>query len=459
MKALACFIMIAATTVSSAASLDQSFEDVSLKVLTRSGKRVQWNRGTVLDSEAERYVRSLLKRPVTANSAVQIALFNNHQLQATYEEIGIAQADLIEAGLLKNPLFSIERRWPGQALEMDILAEFVDLLFLPVRKRVAKAELEAAKLRVAHEILKTAGEVRMAFYEHQGNQQLSALSQSVEKATAASAEAALKLYEAGNTRALDLANEEALHVQARLDFAKAQSLGIESREKLNKLMGVWGEQTDYRMGARLADPPSPEVGSAGLEGRAIEQRLDLAALKYDAFAQAQRLGSARFQEIVQHFELGVHSERETDGTRSTGPSLIVPIPFFNFGQAAKARAEARVRQLRQRYLALAVEIRSEVRSARDRMLLARERVNYFQTTVLPVRRRMLEETQLQYNAMQIGVFDLLRAKQEEVNAGREYVEALRDYWVARADLEKAVGGSLSGKRLLISTDKEVIRRQ
>lgn len=459
MKALVCFIVIAAASLCSAASLDQSFSDVSLTVLTRSGKHVQWNRGSAQDAEGERYVRTLLKRPLTANSAVQIALLNNHELQATYEEIGLARADLIEAGLLKNPLFSIERRWPGQALEMDILAEFVDLLFLPVRKRVARAELEAAKLRVAHEILKTVGEVRAAFFEHQGNLQLGDLGQSVEQASAASAEAALKLHEAGNTRALDLANEEALHVQAKLDNAKAHSAAIESREKLSKLMGAWGAQTDWKMAPRLPDPPSPEISASGLEARAIEQRLDLAAFKQDAFAQAQRLGSARFQEIAQQFEVGSHYEREADGVKSVGPSLIVPIPIFNFGQAAKARAEAKVRQLQQRYLALAVEIRSEVRNTRDRMLLARERVSYTQSTALPLRRRILEETQLQYNAMQIGVFELLRAKQEEVNTGREYVEALRDYWMARAELEKAVGGSLSGKRLLISADKEVVRRR
>ena len=135
--------------------------------------------------------------------------------------------------------------------------------------------------------------------------------------------------------------------------------------------------------------------------------------------------------------------------------MVLPIPFFNFGQAAKARTEAKVRQSQQRYLALAVQIRSEVRSARDRMLLARQRVDYVQSTALPLRRRVVEESQLQYNAMQVSLFDLLKAKQEEVNSGREYVEALRDYWVARAELEKAVGGSLNGRLLHVFDNKEM----
>ena len=455
MKTFVIGIVLLGAAICPAASLDKSFDDVSGVVMSRTGKRVQWNRGTAPDVEAERYVRAQLKRPLTPNSAVQIALLNNHELQATYEEIGLAQADLIEAGLLRNPLFTIERRFPGQAMEADILAEFIDLLFLPMRKRAAAAQLEAAKLRVGSEILKTAAEVRVAFYENQGNLQIADLAQSVEQATAASAEAALQLHQAGNTRSLDLANEEALHVQAKVDFAKTQSAGIESREKLTRMLGLWGAGTNWRVSPRLPDPPKTEIGAGGLESRAIAQRLDLAAFKQETLSEARRLGFVRFQEISQQFEVGAHYERETDGTYSVGPSLNLPIPFFNFGQAAKARSEAKVRQSQQKYLALAVQVRSEVRSARDRMLLARQRVDYVQSTALPLRRRVVEESQLQYNAMQVSLFDLLRAKQEEVNAGREYVEALRDYWIARAELEKAVGGSLTGKLLQVSDSKEI----
>ncbi len=122
----------------------------------------------------------------------------------------------------------------------------------------------------------------------------------------------------------------------------------------------------------------------------------------------------------------------------------MPIPLFNQGQPAFARASAKLRQGQQRYLALAADIRSDVRAARDRVLLARQQVEYFKSTALPARTRVTEESQLGYNAMQIGPFQLLQAKQEEVKTGADSVEALRDYWVARAELEKAVGGSLSG---------------
>src|SRR5581483_6264967 len=237
-------VVFSAAALAACAHVDPNpaFRELANTVHLRTGKRVQWNRGTAEDAEAQRAVQSLLSRPLTADSAVQIALLNNHNLQATYEELGIAQADLVEAGLLKNPVFEFQRRFPGQAAEIDLLQEFIDILLLPLRKRIAAAQFEAAKLRVGHEILTTAAEVRAAFYEHQGDQQLVDLRKTVADATERSAETALKMHEAGNLRDLDLASEQATHAQAKIDLAKAQASAVASREKLNKLMGAFGTQ-------------------------------------------------------------------------------------------------------------------------------------------------------------------------------------------------------------------------
>src|SRR5438094_321682 len=447
-------LLLGAGVLAGCAHVDPNpaFRELANTVHLRTGKRVQWNRGTAEDAQAQAAVSSLLSRPLTADSAVQIALLNNRNLQATYEELGIAQADLVEAGLLRNPIFTFERRFPGQALEADLLKEFIDILLLPLRKRIAAAQFEAAKLRVGHEILNLAGEVRAAFYEHQGDEQLVDLRKTVAEATERSAETALRMQQAGNLRNLDLATEQASHAQAKIALAKAQSEAVQTREKLNKLMGAFGAQTNWTVTSRLPELPGGEVSTSQLESRAIQQRLDLAAARQQFIAEARARGIARAEAILEKAEFGAHYEREIEGTYSIGTSVNVPIPIFNQGQPASARASAKMRQAGQRYLALAADIRSDVRAARDKMLLSRREVEYFKSTALPTRTRVTEESQLEYNAMQIGPFQLLQAKQEEVKTGAESVEALRDYWVARAELEKAVGGSLSGK--FISLQKE-----
>src|SRR6266446_4652011 len=453
MKLRKLFLVSGTVALAGCAHVDPNpaFQELANTVHLRTGKRVQWNRSSAEDAEAQASVASLLSRPLSAGSAVQIALLNNHKLQATYEELEIAQADLVEASLLRNPIFTFERRFPGQALEADLLKEFIDILLLPLRKRIAAAQFEAAKLRVGHEILKMAAEVRAAFYEHQGDQQLIDLRKTVAEATERSAETALRMQQAGNLKNLDLATEEASHAQAKIELAKAQSEAVQTREKLNKLMGAFAAQTNWTVASRLSELPGNEVSTAQLESRAIQQRLDLAAARQQFIAEARTRGIARAEAILQGAQIGSHYEHEIEPRHSSGPSVSVPIPIFNQGQPASARASAKMRQAEQRYLALAADIRSDVRAARDKMLLSRRQVEYFKSTALPTRTRVTEESQLEYNAMQIGPFQLLQAKREEVKTGADSVEALREYWVARAELEKAVGSSLSGK--LISRQK------
>src|SRR5438477_1458940 len=455
MKLRKPFLLWGTVALTGCAHVDPNpaFRELANTVHLRTGNRVQWNRGRAEDAEAQTSVASLLSRPLSAGSAVQIALLNNHNLQATYEELGIAQADLVEAGLLRNPIFTFERRFPGQALEADLLKEFIDILLLPLRKRIAAAQFEAAKFRVGHEILSAAAEVRAAFYEHQGDQQLVDLRKTVAEATERSAETALRMQQAGNLKNLDLATEQASHAQAKIELAKAQSEAVQTREKLNKLMGAFGDQTNWTVAPRLPEIPGNDISLSQLESRAIQQRLDLAAARQEFIAEARVRGIARAEAILQGAEIGAHYEHEIEGSvHSIGPSVNVPIPIFNQGQPASARAGPKLRQAEQRYLALAADIRSDVRAARDKMLLSRRQVEYFKCTALPTRTRVTEESQLEYNAMQIGPFQLLQAKQEEVKTGAESVEALRDYWVARAELEKAVGGSLTGKFVLLKSD-------
>jgi len=141
-------------------------------------------------------------------------------------------------------------------------------------------------------------------------------------------------------------------------------------------------------------------------------------------------------------DLTFHSEREPDGTNTLGPGVDLPIPIFDQGQPAQARAAAQMRQGEQRYVALAVAIRNDVRRTRDRMFAARARAEYVRAVLLPLRATVVEQTQLELNGMLTGIFDLLEARRAQIEANEKEIEARRDYWVARTELERAVGGRL-----------------
>ncbi len=420
-----------------------AFREIQQLVTGRISAEVIWNQGTQADAAVEQRIKGLLIEPLTADTAVQVALLNNRNLQATYEEIGIAQADLVQAGLLKNPVLSIERRFTGKALELDIAQEVIDLLMIPLRRRVAGAAFEAAKLRVTDAVLDVAAEGRSAAFMLQAAEQMVEMRRSVLNTAEAASDLASRMHAAGNITDLDWRMEQRLARQARLELAIAEQEVLLHREQLTTLMGVWGTDTTWAMAPRLPDIPATDTSLKGLEALAMSQRLDLAASRQDIVTAAETLGITRALRFVSTIEASAHYEREPEGSATIGPSVSVAIPVFDWGQATVPRYAAMLRQKQDQFMALAIEIRSQVRAAYARMHMARERAAFYRTSVLPLQAEILRQGQLQYNAMQLNPLELFRLKQGEIDAGRDYIESLRDYWVARAELEHTLGGRLN----------------
>jgi cobalt-zinc-cadmium efflux system outer membrane protein len=145
---------------------------------------------------------------------------------------------------------------------------------------------------------------------------------------------------------------------------------------------------------------------------------------------------------VPDLDVGVEAEREGDETWKVGPTIALPIPLFDQGQARIGRAAAELPRAQQEYYALGVRIRATARAAEDRLAGARDRALYYRDILLPLRERIVNEGQLYYNAMQIGIFQLLRDREQQIETGVAYVEALREYWLARTDLSQIASGRL-----------------
>ncbi len=422
------------------------FHEVSDTVATRIDKRVHWYQGGSEDAAVTEGIRSLLNDDLTVDEAVQIALLNNRMLQATYEDLGLAQANLVQAGLLKNPIFDVAVFLPeggGQAdLDFAITQSFLSIIYRPLRRRIATAEHEAAKLRVTGAVLDLDAKVRAAYYRVQADHQLGEMLRQVVNATDASADAAERLREAGNITQLDVARERILFEESRLVLAQAQANLIVDREALIELMGLWGLDTQsWYVLPRLPDIPAGTLDSAELERLAIEANLDLPAYRYMIETAAERLGLANATALVPDLEIGLVAERE-DGEWELGPAFAYELPMFDRGQGRKAVAQSDLRRAQHMYWALGVQIRAVTRAARQQLITARAQAEHLQSTLLPLSNHVVVRSQLQYNAMQFGVFQLLQAKRQQINTAMLYIETLRDYWLARTELEQILNGRL-----------------
>ncbi|MGD9724345.1 MAG: TolC family protein [Pirellulales bacterium] len=425
---------------------DQDFAAVRQQVGERTGTDLRWYALTPEDEKVSERTRELLSRELSVDSAVEIALLSNRRLQASYEELGVARADLVQAGLLLNPVLSADVTFglntSAYGVAVGLIQNFMRAFQIPLRKRVAEAALQEATFTVASQVINLVIDVKRAFIKAQADSQLVEADRNIAEATRLSAEVAGKQRAAGNITDLELANEVALFEDARVQLAAAEAEAVVSREELTGLMGLWGGNASWRMGSRLPDPAG-DVPLTGLESAAIVQRVDLAAAREATAVVYQGLGLTGLYGVLTDAGLGPEVERDVDGgIWSMGPLLSIPLPIFDQGQATRATALARLRQTQERFTALAVEIRSQVRRDHARLVAAQALADHYRRVVLPLRSRIVERTQLQYNAMQVGVIQLLQAKQAQIDAGRAYLETVKDYWMARADLEGAVGGGL-----------------
>lgn len=430
---------------------DAGFHDVQKIIEQRIRQRVHWNQGTSEDRAVSDTIRLMLQQEITLDGAVQIALLNNRSLQAAYEELGIAQADVVQAGLLRNPIFGASFRFPDKPVaghrsintEFSVVQDFLDLIVIPLRKKLAGVQFEQAKMRVGNAVLNLVAEVRSAYYTLQTDEQVLEMRQTVAHATEAAVDIATRQHDAGTLKTLDLANQQGFHDQAKLDMARTDIQIIADCERLNRLMGLWGTDTTWNIPHRLPDLPAVEIPLEHLESLAISQRLDLAVACQETQVISHALSLTRKYRYVSVLDIGVDTEHDVaDDVNLTGPNLSLELPIFDRRQASIARLEAQLRQSQQRLDSLAIDIRSEVREVRERLFAARKVVKYYHDVILPLRQRIVDESQLYYNGMLIGVYELLLAKQNQINTGREYIETLRDYWIARSDLERAVGGRL-----------------
>ena len=439
--------MVLITTGCAQVPKEAGFNDVKGLVEQRVDYRIHWNQETEADHQVESAIDELLKNELTPEAAVQIALFNNPNLQAIYEDLGVTQADVVEAGLLENPVIFGQARFPNRSeesnnYEFGVTQNFLNILMQPARKKLSAIRFEQVKLHVADEIIRMVTDVRRTYYSALGASQVRDLRNEITSAARSSFELAQRLHSAGNISDLELARENAHFEQSRLELANSETALLNVREQLTRLMGFWGPQTNWRLPEQLPDIPSDEIPLEHLESMAIESRLDLAAEKKAVEALAQALGITIDWRWIGQIEVGISRERETDRTWVTGPALAIELPIFNQRQADIARLEAQLRRSQKRLTAQAIDIRSEVRSLRNRLIMQRNLINHYRGSVLPLREKIVDLTLKNYNYMLTGAFDLLMAKQQEFEAYQKYLEAVRDYWIIRSDMQRSLGGRL-----------------
>lgn len=399
----------------------------------------------------DNYIDNVLQHDLSLERAVSIALLNNREIQSVYENLGIAKAQLVQAGLLKNPIFSLSYQFSTKSsvtdlIDIGLFQNFLDTLLIPLKKRMAAAELEVTKAMVTAKIFDLIAQTKIAFYCYQASQQIWDLKKQSLLGAESSFEAAQKLFDAGNIKKLELTENRECYEQTKVELANLEVEVLKARERLNVLMGLWGPQITWKAQDSLPIIQEKELEWERVETCAIADSLDLAIARKQLYATAAGFGIDTTRIVFPQLEIGPSAQRE-EGVWYVGPALALGIPLFDFGQAISAAAQSEILKQWNHYTALAVELRAAARMKRVYLLNTHRKALYYQKVLVPIAEQITSLTLLQLNAMQLGVFHLLAAKIHEIEQKIQSVELTRDYWVAHTELELLLNGHLMGQEI------------
>ena len=428
-------------------SADGGFDRVGELTRERTGQTPRLAKSSDDARLAQARVTELLVGPLSADSAVEIALLNNAGLQASFRELGIAEADLVQAGRMRNPVFSFFNVSSAESykIERAIMFDVMGLLTMPKRVAIERSRFEQAQVKAASEAVALAAEARRAWAAAVASPQLAAYAEQGKEAADASAELARRMARAGNFSRLAQMREQTFYAEATAQLARARHQATADRERLTRVLGLWGENAQFRLPDRLPDLPKSPAEPVDAEKLALERRLDVQLARRSTETLATSLGLTRVTRLVDGFELGYANLSEGGEARKNGYELSFEIPLFDWGSSRVARAEAQYMQAVQRAVQTAVAARSQVRESYSAYRTAYDLARHYRDDVVPLARRISEENIYRYNGMLIGTFELLADAREQVRSVVGAVEALRDFWQADTDLQTALTAGAPGE--------------
>ena len=431
-------------------SNDGGLADVKALTAPHLQQEVVWPKNEGAKTIVAERVSELLQEPLNADSAVQIALLNNNGLQASLYALGVAEADVVQAGRLPNPKFSmLYARHQGEyKIEQALTFNIFSLLAMPKVIEIERSHFKKTKQAVAIEVLNLAYETRSAYFNAVAANELVRYSVQVKESAEASAVLAQRMVAAGNWNTLEQAREQGFYADAMLEYTSAKQVQNRAHASLARLLGVSAEQ--LKLEKRLPDLPKTASELQPLDKTVFEQRLDLQAIRLETAALAKQLGLTKTSRFINVLEIG--PARVLEGRRGDaykkGVDFAFELPLFDWGDAKVARAEAIYMQSVHRAAQTAVNAQSEISEAYSHYLATYEKAKYYRDDIVPLRQKILAENQLRYNGMLVSPFELFADARAQVASVKAYINSLNEFWLAETALNMAFIGkptSLEGK--------------
>ena len=381
-------------------------------------------------------IAELLKTPLSRESALRIALVHSPEMRRL---LALHEGELNSAamtGRLANPSFSYERLRSAEGLDIERWISFgvLDVLTFPQRRRIAEADVEAGRARLAADIVERMTAVRRGWVEAVAAGEKRRYAERVLASAEASAELALRMEAAGNFNILERARQQSYQADARSRVILARQHELAAQESLVRLLGLDADQARrLTLPARLPDLPTDPVSAPDVSRTMTATRLDLRLANAKWRSAAAASGLTRVTSLTD-VSLSLR-EQETRGFE-----VELSLPVLDVGDLQRGAARAQLRAAAAELEQAALVASSDLRVGYAAYRSAYEDAIHHRDVLVPLRKAMSEETLLRYNGMLIGVFELLSDAREQVDTVIAAIESSERFWLAEADLQASLLG-------------------
>lgn len=456
MRAMTCLVIVASFVTGCASfSPDGGMGDVARVVGRETGKDVLKITSPEETRRARERVTAILVEPLSADTAAQIALLNNRDLQAAYNDLGISEAAYVQASLPKNPSVSF-LLYGGTGItnfESRLIANLLDLATLPGRTKIAAEQYARSKQVAITTTLSLAADVRRAQVRAVAAERQVRFLEQARQAVDASARLVARLGEAGQGDQLDQAEIAAFYAEISIRVGQARITARRERETLTRLLGLWGSDVAFRLPEDLPPLPGQLEAIDNVEAEAINRRVDLLVARHDVTAYARSLRLTQATRYVSMLQLAglVNNESANPLTNANtnilrgGGALDLEIPIFDTGEARERTARETYMRAVNRLAARAVNARSEARIAYDTYRGTYDIARYYESRLLPLRQVVSRQIELRYGtavnvdpAMRVDLFKVLTDTRNRIIVTAAALDARRDFGIAEVDLQAAL---------------------
>jgi outer membrane protein TolC len=388
-------------------------------------------------------VAKLLDSSLKVDDAELLSMQLNPQARANLLKVGIAEADYAQAGRMENPGFSYERSTEGDS-SSSLLFDIGGLILMPLRREIELRRLEAARFEAAGEVIEHLADTRIAWIEAVAEQQLTQLVERSLESSATANDMTRQMTALGHSAVSEAAESEIFLGEMRSALTLQRLAESSARETLIRQLGLWGESArKLSFTDQLPKLPKTLREFDSVEGEAIDRRIDVQIASANLKAMAKNYDLTRRSPFLSAIEFGPVLEK-SGGETERGFELEFRIPIFDAGGISDAKARFSFEQSQAQAQSVAISAASQARQALQTYRSYWDIAKHYEEVLLPLRRRVSEETLLHYNGMLLSVFDLLGDVRAAAALEATAIRAIRDFWVADARLQLALTGSTSG---------------